>query len=163
MQQLCWRRMIGMKTYGNLLSPVTKVTRDRDVQISTVTLVMRWIEDLLNVDYRTHDNWFASFQTWRRPSLFSGRAQTCRDQSNVWNSRKLLCVTLKLKTKIFRSDWCPGEPHQRSPNAPIFEDWLQEETEWQEQGAREAAWRLARNRVKSKGASKSSILFTFGK
>ena len=30
---------------------------------------------------------------------------------------------------------CPGERHQRSP----------EETEWQEQGAREAAWKLARN------------------
>ena len=23
---------------------------------------------------------------------------------------------------------CPGEPHQRSPNAPKFEDWSQEET-----------------------------------
>ena len=33
---------------------------------------------------------------------------------------------------------CPGEPHQRSPNAPTFEDRSQEETEWQEQGAREA-------------------------
>ena len=34
---------------------------------------------------------------------------------------------------------CPSEPHQRSPNAPNFEDRSQEETEWQEQGAREAA------------------------
>ena len=33
---------------------------------------------------------------------------------------------------------CPGEP-QRSTNAPKFEDRFQEETEWQEQGAREAA------------------------
>ena len=40
---------------------------------------------------------------------------------------------------------CPGEPHQRSPNAPKFEDRPQEETEWQEQGAREAAWKLAKN------------------
>ena len=40
---------------------------------------------------------------------------------------------------------CPGEPHQRSPNAPKFEDRSQEETEWQEQGAREAAWKLATN------------------
>ena len=36
---------------------------------------------------------------------------------------------------------CPGEPHERSPNAPKFEDRSQEETEWQEQGAREAAWK----------------------
>ena len=39
----------------------------------------------------------------------------------------------------------PGEPHQRSPNAPKFEDRSQEETEWQEQGAREAAWKLAKS------------------
>ena len=43
---------------------------------------------------------------------------------------------------------CPGEPHQRSPNAPKFVDRSQEETEWQEQGAREAAWRLAKSVVK---------------
>ena len=40
---------------------------------------------------------------------------------------------------------CPGKPHQRSPNAPKFEDRSQEETEWQEQGAREAAWKLAKS------------------
>ena len=40
---------------------------------------------------------------------------------------------------------CPGEPHQRSPNAPKFEDRSQEETGWQEQGAREAAWKLAKS------------------
>ena len=45
---------------------------------------------------------------------------------------------------------CPGEPHQRSPNAPKFEDRSQEETGWQEQGAREAAWKLAKNIQKSK-------------
>ena len=40
---------------------------------------------------------------------------------------------------------CPGEPHQRSPNAPKIEDRSQEETEWQERAAREAAWKLAKN------------------
>ena len=40
---------------------------------------------------------------------------------------------------------CPGESHQRSPNAPKFEDRSPEETEWQEQGAREAAWKLAKS------------------
>ena len=46
---------------------------------------------------------------------------------------------------------CPGEPHQRGPNAPKFEDGSLEETEWQEQGAREAAWKLAKNVLKIKG------------
>ena len=45
---------------------------------------------------------------------------------------------------------CPGEPHQRSPNAPKFEDRSLEETEWQEQGARAAAWKLAKNVLKLK-------------
>ena len=40
---------------------------------------------------------------------------------------------------------CPSEPHERSSNAPKFEDRSQEETEWQEQGAREAAWKLPKS------------------
>ena len=40
--------------------------------------------------------------------------------------------------------------HQRSSNAPTFEDRSQEETEWQEQGAREAAWKLAKSVSKFK-------------
>ena len=49
---------------------------------------------------------------------------------------------------------CPGEPHERSPNAPKFEDRSQEETEWQEQGAREAAWKLAKNVLKNSRSTK---------
>ena len=51
----------------------------------------------------------------------------------------------------------PGEPHQRSPNAPKFEDLSQEETEWQEQGAREAAWRLAKSVFKLKEKNKATF------
>ena len=49
---------------------------------------------------------------------------------------------------------CPGEPHQRSPNAPKFEDRSQEETEWQEQGACGAKWKLAKTVVKLKEKTK---------
>ena len=45
---------------------------------------------------------------------------------------------------------CPGDPHQRKPNGPKFEDRSQEETEWQERCAREAAWKLAKNVFKLK-------------
>ena len=45
---------------------------------------------------------------------------------------------------------CPCEPHQRSTNVPKFEDRSQEETEWKERGAREAAWRLAKSVLKLK-------------
>ena len=40
---------------------------------------------------------------------------------------------------------CPGQPHQRSPNAPKFEDRSQEETVWQERGAREAGQKCSKN------------------
>ena len=53
---------------------------------------------------------------------------------------------------------CPGEPHQRGPNAPKFEDRSQEETEWQEQGAREAAWKLAKSVLKLKEKHKTAFL-----
>ena len=45
---------------------------------------------------------------------------------------------------------CPGDHHQRTPNAPKFEDRPQEETEWHEQGVREAAWKLAESVLKLK-------------
>ena len=45
---------------------------------------------------------------------------------------------------------CPGDPHQRNPNAPKFEDRSQEETERQERYAREAAWKMARCILKLK-------------
>ena len=43
---------------------------------------------------------------------------------------------------------CPGDPHQRSPDAPKFEDRSQEETEWQERRAREAASKLVKKSSK---------------
>ena len=52
---------------------------------------------------------------------------------------------------------CPGDPHQRKPNAPKFEDRSQEETEWQERCAREAAWRLAKNIQKLKEKNKAAF------
>ena len=57
---------------------------------------------------------------------------------------------------------CPGEPHQRSSNAPKFEDRSQEETEWQEQGAREAAWRLVKMILKLKEKHKTTFFSPSG-
>ena len=52
---------------------------------------------------------------------------------------------------------CPGDPHQRNPNAPKFEDRSQEETEWQERCAREAAWKLAKKILKLKEKHKTTF------
>ena len=52
---------------------------------------------------------------------------------------------------------CPGDPHQRNPNAPKFEDRSQEETGWQERCAREAAWKMARRILKLKEKHKTTF------
>ena len=52
---------------------------------------------------------------------------------------------------------CPGEPHERSPNARKFEDRSQE-TEWQEQGAREAAWKMAKNVFEVKEQQRAAFI-----
>ena len=52
---------------------------------------------------------------------------------------------------------CPGERHQRRPNAPKFEDRSLEEIEWQEQGAREAAWKQAKSVLKLKERDRATF------
>ena len=52
---------------------------------------------------------------------------------------------------------CPGDPHQRNPNAPKFEDRSQEETERQERDAREAARKMARCILKLKDKHKTTF------
>ena len=78
---------------------------ERRNPLFAVTHATRKGTDLLCAAHQVHDNWVASFRIWSRRSLFSGRAPTCRNQSNVWNSQRLLHVTLKFETKILRSDW----------------------------------------------------------
>ena len=116
-------------------------------------VIMSWNEDLLDVDHRTHDIWVASIKTWSRRSWRQsyGRAQTCRNRSDVWNSQKPFYVHADIRDQNPSLGMiCPCELHEQSPNAPKFEDLSQEETEWQEQGPREAAWKLAKNVLKLK-------------
>ena len=70
---------------------------------STVTIVTSQNTDLFSADHQIHDNWVASFRTWNRRSQSHGKAWTCRNQSNVWDSRRLLHVKPKFETKFLRS------------------------------------------------------------
>ena len=139
--------------YGNLLWTMVKVTTDRGDLIRIV--IMSWNEDLLDVDHLTHDKWVEYFKAWSRRSLFSGRAQTCRSRFNVWNSRKLLHVTLKFGTKILRSE--------------IFAqvNLISVAPSQEERAARARCPRSSveagQKCIRLKGAWKSNILFTFGK
>ena len=77
MQWPCWRRVIGKKEN---LSPIN-VTIDRGNLGREV--IRNWDKIHLNVNHLMHGKWVVYFKTWSRRSPFSGRAQTCRDQSNV--------------------------------------------------------------------------------
>ena len=59
----------------------------------------------------------------RRRSLFSGRALTCRSQSRRVKFTKAIARHTKIRDQNPSLGYiCPGEPHERSPNAPKFED-----------------------------------------
>ena len=77
----------------------------------------------------------------------------------MFDSPKPLYVTLTFETKNPSLGMiCQCDPHQRSSNAPKFEDRSQEETEWQERYAREAAWRLAKSILKLKENHETGFL-----
>ena len=60
---------------------LTNVTIDRGNLGKEV--IKNWDKIHLFVSFLMHDNWVAYFRTGSRRSLFSGKAPTCRDQSNV--------------------------------------------------------------------------------
>ena len=65
-------------------------------------------------------------------------------------------------TKVVADIICPGELHERNPNAPKFEDRSLEETEWQERCAREAAWRLAKSVLELNEKNKATFFSPSG-
>ena len=103
---------------------------------------------LVGCIFRIHDNWGCVFQDMEPPKLSS----ILRKSSNILKPIQRVKFTKAVARHTRIRDQhlslgyiCPGEPHERSPKAPKFEDRSQEETEWQEQGAREAAWKLAKS------------------
>ena len=92
-----WKRMIDMNE--DLLP--TDITIDQGNLMKGV--IKSWDKNLLNVSYLMHLNSVTYFRTWRRRSLSSGRALTCRSRSSVWHTQRLLHVIPKFETKIPRS------------------------------------------------------------
>ena len=128
--------------------------------------IIHWETRCMRLFIKIHDNLVAYFQDMEPPKSSS----ILRKSSDI--RKPIRCV--KFTKSVVRHDnirdqnpslgmICPGEPHQRNPNAPKFEDRSQEETEWQEQGAREAAWRLAKSVSKIQGEKQRSIFLTIGK
>ena len=71
--------------------------------------------------WRIHDNWVAYFKIWSRRSLhrFFGRAQIYWSRSDVFDSLKPCLRHANIRDQNPSLGMiCPGDPHQRNPNAP---------------------------------------------
>ena len=106
-----------------------------------------WDKIHLNVRFPDARQLGCVFQDMKPPkSILRKGTDMPRANPTCVSSRKAIARHTKIRVQNPSLGYiCPGEPHERSPNAPKFEDRSQEETEWQEQGAREAAWKLAKN------------------
>ena len=139
--------MIGMKTYGNLLSNCVKghdrsgrpdKKRDHELKRAPTGRRSSNARQLCCV-----------FQDMKPPKSILRKSSDMQRPIQRVKFTKAIARHTKIRDQnISLGFFCPGEPHQRCPNAPKFEDRSQEETEWQEQGAREAAWKLAENVLK---------------
>ena len=107
--------------------------------------------------HQVHDNWVAYLKIWSR---------RCLHRSCGSIRKPIRCVKFT-KAVVRHADIryqnpslgmiCPGDPHQRNPNAPKSEDRSQEEKEWKERCAREAAWKLAKSVLKLKEQERATF------
>ena len=107
----------------------------------------------MDVDHLMHDSLGCVFQDMDPPKLTSILRKSSDMQRPIQRVKFTKAIARHTKIRDQNPSLgyiCPGEPHERSPNAPKFEDRSKEETEWQEQGAREAAWKLAKSVLKFK-------------
>ena len=126
----------------------TEVTIDQGNLIRGV--IKSWNENLLNVDYLMPRQLGCVFQDMTPPKSILRKSTDMPEPIQRVKFKKAIARHTKIRDQNPSLGYiCPGEPHERSPNAPKFED-LSQETEWQEQGAREAAWKLAKNVFKLK-------------
>ena len=126
--------------------------------MSSVIFVMSCNKDLLDVDHRTHDNWVVCLSRHEAAEVYLTEELRHAESNPMCKIHESRCTSrTHSRLKSFARFFCPGESHQRSSNAPKFQDRFQEETEWQEQGAREAAWTLAKSVLKLKEQNKAAF------
>ena len=99
------------------------------------------------------------FQDMKPPKSILRKSSDCRNQSNVWNSRKLLHVTLKFETKILRSGiFAQVNLISAAPALQNLRIGLR-----RRQCGKSKVPRSGQKCIKITGARRSNILLTFGK
>ena len=134
----------------------TEITIDQGNLIRGV--LKSWDKNLLNRQLSDARQWGCVFQDMTPPKSILWKGTDMPKPTQRVKFTKAIARHTKIRDQnpSFRYI-CPGEPHERSPNAPKFEDRSQEETEWPEQGAREAAWKLAKSVFKLKEHEKRCL------
>ena len=133
--------MICTKAYGNLLSTVTNPERPGkpDIKRDTCHELKRGHVGRRSSSAR---HLGCVFQDMKPPKPILRKSTNMQRPIQRVKFTKAIARHTKIRDENPSLGCiCPGEPHQRSSNAPKFADRSQEETEWQEQGAREAAWK----------------------
>ena len=126
--------------------------RSRSIRENLIRGVIKsWDEIHRNVSYLMHDNWVAYFRDMTPPKSILRKSTDMPKTIQRVKFKKAIARHTKIRDQNPSLGYiCPGEPHERSPNAPKSEDRSREETEWQELGAREAAWQLSKSVLKLK-------------
>ena len=97
-----------------------------------------------------HDNWVFVFQDSTPPKSILQKCTNMPKPIQRVKFTKANAGHTKIRDQNSSLGYIsPGELHERSSNTSKFEDRSQE-TEWQQQDAREAAWKLAKNVFKLK-------------
>ena len=115
-----------------------------------MSIILEW-RDLLYTTHQRHDNWVVHPRTWSHRSFhrFYGRAQTYGNQSDVHADIQDQNLSFGMI--------CPGELHQRNPNAFQSLRIGLRKREWQEKGAR-GSWPKVFLNYRSKKEQRSSHL-----
>ena len=126
--------MIGTKMYGNLLSTVTK-NHERsgrlDMNRDTFHELKRGPTGRRSSSAR---HLGCVFQDMKPPKSILRKSSDMQKPIQRVKLTKAIARHTKIRDQNPSLGYiCPGEPHQRSANAPTFEDRSQKETEWQEQ------------------------------
>ena len=113
--------MIGKKE--DLLP--TNVTVDRGNL--TRGVIKSWDKSRINVLHLMHGNWVAYFQDMTPTKSLLRKGTDMPKPIQRVKFTKAVARHTKIRDQNPSLGYiCPGEPHDRSPNAPKFEDWSQE-------------------------------------
>ena len=86
-------------------------------------VIRNWDKIHLNVNLLMHGNWVALFQDMTPPKSILRKSTDMPKSIQRVKFKKAIARHAKIRDQNPSLGYiCPGEPHERSPNAPKFED-----------------------------------------